>query len=434
MPKYEPPQELPARLLTDAEMIAACQQRDFSKIFQLVKGRAGIYPSLIARRCDMTPSRVGEVLAGQRVVRDMTVIERVADGLRIPGRLLGLAPREWEPSDGQQPLLPISAVVPTWMPPAAATEATEPMAIADDLTDPEFLIALIERQLPQHYTGANFFGARQTIPPVVHYAQSVMSLLETTNGTTRQGLLRIGAQVAEFLGWLFQDLGDFRTAAYWSDRSMEWAQEAADDHMQSYLLFRKSNQATSRMSAERAVGLARAAQRLPGLTPQLTALAVQQEAQGYALMRNPKAALAKFDEACALASEPNPSGATGTLDTSYCTPTYIEIQRANCWIDLGDPMRAIDLFERELATFPQVYRNDRSVYLARLARAYVKADEPERGAEMATKALTIVTHTGSARTMAELAAVAKAVSHCRDMPAVATFNERFESIRDGFAS
>jgi len=60
MTRYEPPQELPARLLGDRQMIEACRQRDFSEVFQLVKARAGIYPSLIARRCDLTPSRVAE--------------------------------------------------------------------------------------------------------------------------------------------------------------------------------------------------------------------------------------------------------------------------------------------------------------------------------------------------------------------------------------
>jgi hypothetical protein len=69
--------------------------------------------------------------------------------------------------------------------------------------------------------------------------------LETASGPTRDALLRTGALVVEFLGWLYQDLGDFRTAAYWSDRSMEWAQEAADDHVQSYVPYRKSHQATS---------------------------------------------------------------------------------------------------------------------------------------------------------------------------------------------
>ncbi|MBM9504564.1 hypothetical protein [Actinacidiphila acididurans] len=52
MPRYEPPHDLPARLLSDHEMIEARCQRDFSQVFRLVKVRAGVYP-LIARRCDL---------------------------------------------------------------------------------------------------------------------------------------------------------------------------------------------------------------------------------------------------------------------------------------------------------------------------------------------------------------------------------------------
>ncbi|MFE3651614.1 hypothetical protein ACFXO2_28000 [Streptomyces sp. NPDC059152] len=55
-----------ARLLTDPEMIDACRVRDFSTVFRLVKKQAGIHPSMIARLCDLTPSRVGEVIAGER--------------------------------------------------------------------------------------------------------------------------------------------------------------------------------------------------------------------------------------------------------------------------------------------------------------------------------------------------------------------------------
>ncbi len=306
----------------------------------------------------------------------------------------------------------------------------------DESADPDFVVALIEGQLQQQYKGANYFGARHCIPTVVQHAQTITRLLEAeaATGSTRQALLHASGRVAEFIGWLYQDLGDFSAAAYWSDRSMEWAQESADDHMQSYILFRKSNQATARASAERAVGLARAAQRIPALTPQLTALAAQQEAQGYALMRNPKAAQAKFDEAHSLASEAFGADPAEGLDTSYCTPTYIEMQRANCWIDLGDPHRAVDLFEDQLATLPPDYRNDRGVYLARLARAHIKAGELERGAEAATKALAIVTQTGSARTFTELSAVARSVAAHRAMPTIGTFCERLEIVRDRFAA
>jgi hypothetical protein len=77
-------------------MIEACRVRDFARVFRLVKTKAGIYPSMIARRCDLTPSRVGEVIAGRRQLQHMDVIERISDGLRIPGHMLGLARRPWE--------------------------------------------------------------------------------------------------------------------------------------------------------------------------------------------------------------------------------------------------------------------------------------------------------------------------------------------------
>ncbi|MGW1071478.1 hypothetical protein [Streptomyces sp. NPDC002537] len=431
MPQCELPQGFPPRLLREPEFVEACRARDFSTIFKTAK-RAGLYPSLIARRVELTPSAVGEVIKGQREVKDIRVIERVADGLRIPGHMLGLARRAWETCGDQG-----FSAAPTEAGTAAADGFPDLPGMdgpGDEVTDPEFVAALIESQLPQHYKGANYFGARCSIPPVVQQVQSITRLLETATGTSRQSLLRVGGRAAEFIGWLYQDLGDFQRAALWSDRSMEWAQEAADDHMQSYILFRKSHQAAARASAEKTVGLARAAQRLPDLTPQITALAAQQEAQGYALMRNPKAALAKFDEAYALASEAPEANAGSTVDTSYCTPTYIEIQRANCWIDLGDPRRAIELFERELEELPKVYRNDRGVYLARLARAYVTAREPDSGAEAALKALGIVRQTRSARTFAELSTLASAMESQRSLPTVATFIEQFETIRDRFVA
>lgn len=423
MSKSEPPQDLPDRLLNDATMIAACRDRDFSQIFRLVK-RAGLYPALIGRRCEMTPSRVGDVIQRKNVIRDIAVVERIADGLRIPGSMLGLARREWEIASDCPPAT-ASLTVPELVE-APADDEPWSTESGDELADPEFAGALIESQLPQHYQSANYFGARQPLPTINHHAQIIARLSETANGSTRRELLRIGSRTAEFLGWLYQDLGDFRAAAYWSDRAMEWAQEAADDQMQSYVLFRKSNQAASQAKAERAIGLAGAAQRVPNLTPGITALAAQQEATGYALQRNPKAALAKFDEAHELSSRPTTNDPAGTLDTSYCTPAYIEIQRANCWIDLGDPQRAIRLFEDEISALPRVYRNDRGVYLARLARAYAQADEPEQSAAAATRALAIVAQTGSGRTLAELA---RTVKTRQNSPVMVTFVERLQTVR-----
>lgn len=120
MPEPSCSKELPVSLLTDPVMIEACQARDFGRIFRLVKARAGVYPSMIARRCDLTPSRVGEVIAGRRQLLHMDVIERISDGLRIPGHMLGLARRSWE----TPPNLEATPREPT----EAPTSAIEPLA------------------------------------------------------------------------------------------------------------------------------------------------------------------------------------------------------------------------------------------------------------------------------------------------------------------
>ncbi|MEU8131909.1 helix-turn-helix domain-containing protein [Streptodolium elevatio] len=82
--------------MTSPQMREACAERDVGAIFALARDRAGMSLSRLARLCEMTPSRVGEYIKGRARVRQQHVVERVADGLRIPGEMLGLAPRPWE--------------------------------------------------------------------------------------------------------------------------------------------------------------------------------------------------------------------------------------------------------------------------------------------------------------------------------------------------
>ncbi|MDI2132064.1 helix-turn-helix domain-containing protein [Yinghuangia seranimata] len=93
---------LPQALLATPEMRRACAERDIGAIFGLARDQAGVSLSRLARLCEMTPSRVGEYIKGRTQVRQQRVVERVADGLRIPGELLGLAPRPWE-DEGPEP-------------------------------------------------------------------------------------------------------------------------------------------------------------------------------------------------------------------------------------------------------------------------------------------------------------------------------------------
>lgn len=404
------PDRLPPALLSNPEMIAACRRRDFAAVFRLLK-LAGIYPSLIARACDMTPSRVGEVMAGKPKIEKIDLIERIADGLHIPGHMLGLASRPWE-QEAPTPNRP---------------RAPEPSTSGPGLNSPidhEFFVSCLRSAMPGHYKAANLLGSRHALDSVTRHLQLLDRLQQNAGGHARDQLLTIGARTAEFLGWLHQDLGDFDRALYWSDRAMEWAQESADDVMAAYVLFRKSNQATAQRNAQKAVSLARAAQRSAGATKRIRALAAQQEAQGHALMGNPRFAQTKFDEAHELAAAPDDSHDDDALDLAYCTPTYVEMQRANCLIELGDPHTAVNMFEAELRVLPPLYRNDQGVYLSRLARAYAVSDEPEQAAAAADRALSIAIDTESARAMSELSATGRALRRWSAVPEVATFTSR----------
>ncbi|MET7304969.1 helix-turn-helix transcriptional regulator [Embleya sp. NPDC005575] len=96
MPKIDDRKPFPTELLATPAMIRACADRDLGAIFRLAQDDLGFTLSKLARLCEMTPSRVGDYVKGRAQVRQQHVIERVSQGLRIPGEMLGLAPQPWE--------------------------------------------------------------------------------------------------------------------------------------------------------------------------------------------------------------------------------------------------------------------------------------------------------------------------------------------------
>jgi hypothetical protein len=102
----------------------------------------------------------------------------------------------------------------------------------------------------------------------------------------------------------------------------------------------------------------------------------------------------------------------------YCTPAYVEIQRAATWIELGRPERAITLFEDSLARLPSVHRRDRGVYLARLASAYALSGSPDVSVRKGWEALTVEHATGSRRITTELGQLGSRLIQWKSMPEV----------------
>ncbi|SBT89530.1 hypothetical protein GA0115233_101023 [Streptomyces sp. DI166] len=125
------PGPLAPEVLERDDVRRALAEHDFSAAFSLIKKWGGLSQNRIAAVCHLTPGKVSTIINGQHQVTSFDVIRRIADGLRIPGHMVGLADRPWEsrPSAPDPPIQP--ATRPSddapWQPDAA-------VGLAADLT------------------------------------------------------------------------------------------------------------------------------------------------------------------------------------------------------------------------------------------------------------------------------------------------------------
>lgn len=246
----------------------------------------------------------------------------------------------------------------------------------------------------------------------------IEELLPATTGSRRVELVTLAAAYAESAAWLHEDAGQMPTATYWVGRAMEWAHEAGDELLLAWTLFRRSQHAAATGDAQATMSLARAAGRGGDRLPHpMRAAITQQEAHGHALAGEETASHRTLDTAHRWAAL-DTAGDARHGHGSFCTETYLELQRAHCWTTLGKPQRAIQLYETVLPSLPPVYRRDRGMACSRFARAYVHAGQPEAAADIGRKALAIARSSGSLRTEHEVADVGRSLKNHRHLEPV----------------
>ncbi|WP_247614958.1 hypothetical protein [Streptomyces tagetis] len=448
------------------------------------------YAVMAAAVGKMTSSRVSDVIRGVRRIRGQQVIERVADGFGIPGEMLGLPRRPWEGSPekvhlphsttysdpsreaagtarllpqsdegtltathsgvllisvwigGRKQIVPISRRTLMTGAIGAALQAADPVLFPAPVSEPNPVCAPYPKLDATRIEAAiehlrdmwhslvradNLFGPRHALTSVRQQLSILESLLEYTRGTQRSELLRLAAQYAESAAWLYEDSADMPNATRWTSQAMEWATESGDQPMLTWTLFRKSQQATTKKNAAQAISLAQAAQRnSTALTRPMRAAAIQQEAQGYALDADEVSCHTRLDDAHDFAASPDTKGDARAGHGDFCTASYIEIQRANCWLTLGRPDRAVPLFEAALDELPDAYQRDRGLAQARLALAYVGTREYDSAAAKAASALSIARSSGSLRTMHETVSAINALGEVHTSQAVSQLFDTIE--------
>ncbi|MEU5725031.1 helix-turn-helix transcriptional regulator [Micromonospora sp. NPDC047738] len=248
----------------------------------------------------------------------------------------------------------------------------------------------------------NRVGAAAILPTARQQLGHIAGFRRAARGGLHDAFLRTEARWAEFAGWLSDDLGDRAAGDWWLAQALTMAQEAGDAEFTAYVFARMAQRAAEATDRDRVLGLARAADRSGSAQAPVRAFAALQRAHGHVIAGNTSAFQAAIDDAHHLvASAPADDGDLG----SFCTVPYVWAQEGDGWRRLGQPHAAITCFDRALDAWPESYRRERGLYLARTAAAYAAAGEPERAATTGLTALELAHLTQSARTSREVAAV-----------------------------
>ena len=134
----------------------------------------------------------------------------------------------------------------------------------------------------------NLAGPQSLVSIAPQQLRFVEDLLSNASGKDREQLLYVGARYAEFAGWIYQDTGALNSAMQMSCIALDFAQEAGDEMLISYILMRRSNIATDAKRPELALKLADAAlDKARHLPPRYCAVALRQRAHAFAQLGQP---------------------------------------------------------------------------------------------------------------------------------------------------
>ena len=279
------------------------------------------------------------------------------------------------------------------------------------------VVGYFRSQLDRSKADDGSLGPTRALPMVLGILGAISQHVREVKPDVRYALLSLGADGAEFAGWLYRDLHDCSSATYWYDRAMEWAQEAGDTAMQGYVLLKKSQMAYDLREAHRVVTFAEAAQSGPWQFPhRVRAEATQQQAFGLAMTGDSLSKVEqKMDEARELLAGAPPDDERMGPTGMYFTGDTLLVRQATCYTEAGKPAKAAALFADVIAS-GTLSRRDAGFFRARRAAALAFSGEPDEAAAVGLQAVQVAKETNSERTLCVLADVVATLSPWRSRP------------------
>jgi len=427
MTGHVPPTALPRGLLERPDVRSALAAHDFGTVFHVARAEAGISYSQIAAECGIKPERVGTLAKGNGKVTSFEKIVRITDALRIPGRLVGLAPRPWEtPAEavdaGRRDFLKTSAAASLAVGLPELSRPSTGGRVGSDLPEQLRQRTARLRRLD------DVLGGGDTYRTYLGEYQRTRTLLRhrSYSEETGRGLLSVLAEQAQQAGWAAFDGGRHAEARGLYEASQKAAVDAGDAELAGNALAFLAYQGLRGNGQERQGAVQTAARSCatagPDAAPGVRALLYERLAWAHAVAGNGDETERALDAARAALAEvdgtPQPHWA------AWVDETELQIMSGRCWTELRRPLRAVPVLESALARYDDSHARDKALYLSWLADSYLTAGEVEQAARVTGRALDLSSGVASVRPRERLEPVLARLGEHQALPAVADVLEQ----------
>lgn len=386
-----------ATLLERADFRNALRDRDFGMAFRLLRRHQGITQAQIAAATGLTQGRVSKLMSDEQMrVMHIDVIERIVDGLRIPGALVGLAARSWEDDDLERDESEQGEDIVRRRTALRAGGALLMGGLVEALdSEPDAMNSALDtsnvspERLDYFEASAERLGVEavhvvpgRILSTTVSHFRSVRRLVREQQRTAhRVRLVRTGAQYATVVGELLFNQGNFEQATAWYKTAYHAAVDIGDRYLADIAL---AGQCYIPTYSDDPKGVLRITDaRLDRRSAASPALAWLWGFNGkaHAAMGSAEPARRAFERArTALEDSPLSQVRPGIFSFVQEKLAFYE---AAAYVTLGDPRKAIASADRALAIYDLRETTEPALVRFERASALVQSGELDEGCRFA---------------------------------------------------
>jgi tetratricopeptide (TPR) repeat protein len=351
------------------------------------------------------------------------VIERVADGLRIPGAMRGLAHRPWEIPARATIIEPEEKSSPSPAPSATSTSHLDGilhLAVGERVT--RSTLAALQSSIEDYWRYDDQHGGAALRPAVVGHLRYTQQLIgDTSESALRHSLIPLAAELARLAGWAYFDARQYSTGRTYFAQALQLAQGVGDRPFIANVLSCMSLQATYEGDAREAAALAAAAQDTARDTeaPDLVmAMLHMREAFAQATLRNGTDCHRSIARAHRYFERAD--SATAPPWVRYFDETKLIVDTGIALAQLGEHGKAEPLIAEGLRRENRDRARGRAFHAFWLASAQLRNGHLDQSCSTVSMALDLATTVDSPRVVGHVREFhARLAGHAREAPVLA---------------